>query len=87
VQSRVVALAEAMPILGNRIGRNGRVAEAGMMLEAGRPVVGDVVAGRVEPVVISLLSGGVEIGRGRRRSIIHRLRMRTPGERKRQWQQ
>jgi len=87
VECRVVALAEAMPILGNRIGRNGRVAEARMMLEVGRPVMGNVVAGRIEPIVISLLSGCVEVGRGRRRRIIHRLRMRTPGERKRQWQQ
>jgi len=85
VQGRVISLAEAMPILWNRLRRNRRVPEARMMLEIGWPVVGDVVAGRIESVVITLLSGGIEIGRWRgRRRVNHWLRMRATSQCK--WQ-
>jgi hypothetical protein len=87
MQGGVVSLAEAMPILFKGRRRHGWIAEAGMMLKIGRPIVSDVVLCRCNAVVVSLLGRGAEVWRRRRRLNVNHSVVRTARQQAGQWKQ
>lgn len=76
----MVAFAECLAVIVPCRRRNGRVAEALVSLETGRPAGGDVVTGGVESVVEALLRDVVIRGWRRRGISGYVGRVRAAGE-------
>jgi hypothetical protein len=85
VQESLVASAEAAPIVLNRVTWNRRIAEARVSLNVWRSSFIHIAPRRCKTIVKTLSSNFRKIG-GRRRLIVNRMRMRTPGNRERQRQ-
>lgn len=85
MERRVIPFAESMPVILRRLRRHRGIAEARMTVQVVRLARLNVPASRVIAIVKGLLRNRAEHRRGRRlRRYIHRLRMRTPRESKRQ---
>ena len=76
VQELLIALAEAAAVVGPGRRRDGRVAEAWVLLQVRRAAVGDIAAGGLKAVVDALV---VDLHARRRRPIV-RSRMRAAGQ-------
>jgi hypothetical protein len=79
VQEAFVALAESSAVGLPAWGRDGRVAEAWVMIEDRRAAGVDVAVGGLEAIVVALLLDGLVI-QGRRRWTVDRLGMGASGQ-------